>query len=626
MQADRFAGLDAALRWLSAGRWRARLVLVLVALAIFLPGFANLPVTEWDEARYVQATSQMVASGDLIDIRFQDGPRHKKPVGIYWLQTAAVTIFGDGAETPIWVYRLPSLAAAVLAVVLTHVIVAPLAGPGVAFVAALLMAAGPILGGEARLAKTDAALLAATLAAMAVLLRAYMAARASPGSLPPDVVPPWPEALKPLPVAAPGRLMVLGFWLALGAGILIKGPITPLVVGLAALALCWPARGAGWMRPLGWWPAPVIALALTLPWFVAITIVSGGEFWTASVMDDLLAKVAEGVESKGFWPGYYTFSLPLAFWPAMLLILPLLPRLWKLRRHPAVPVALCWILPTWIVFELTPTKLVHYTLPVYAAIAMLAGLALLGRPEGARGRGLRVSAVIYTLVVLGLLAGVGGFLWQTGAGVAWEAALAAAVVLGVAVALWAALGADRRFAAVAMVVVMAGVAHAAVFTALGRAPFLWASAAAAQALEAHAPCPDSRLFALGYDEPALVFLRNGDLARTDAAGLAEVLAQDACAIGLVEAEEEEGWIAAATAAGLSPEPVARVEGIAIGIGTHVRLAILRPALPAAVPGDAPGSEGAADSPAGDPAEAPDAADGEAAPAAEDPAAEPAEDG
>ena len=32
----------------------------------------------------------MVESGDYVDIRFQEDVRYKKPVGIYWLQSAAV--------------------------------------------------------------------------------------------------------------------------------------------------------------------------------------------------------------------------------------------------------------------------------------------------------------------------------------------------------------------------------------------------------------------------------------------------------------------------------------------------------------------------------------------------------
>ncbi len=64
--------------------------LLLCGLLFFLPGFFNIPPIDRDEARFAQATKQMVESGDFVDIRFQDDVRYKKPVGIYWLQAAAV--------------------------------------------------------------------------------------------------------------------------------------------------------------------------------------------------------------------------------------------------------------------------------------------------------------------------------------------------------------------------------------------------------------------------------------------------------------------------------------------------------------------------------------------------------
>jgi 4-amino-4-deoxy-L-arabinose transferase-like glycosyltransferase len=66
----------------------------------------------------------MIESGDYIDIRFQDEVRYKKPVGIYWLQAAAVqagsALGVPRAQTAIWLYRVPSLLGAVGAVLVTY--------------------------------------------------------------------------------------------------------------------------------------------------------------------------------------------------------------------------------------------------------------------------------------------------------------------------------------------------------------------------------------------------------------------------------------------------------------------------------------------------------------------------
>ena len=103
---------------------RAVALLLLVALLSFLPGFFSIPPIDRDEARFAQATKQMVESGDYIDIRFQDEVRYKKPVGIYWLQggvvKAARALGFERALTTIWLYRVPSLVGAIGAVLLTY--------------------------------------------------------------------------------------------------------------------------------------------------------------------------------------------------------------------------------------------------------------------------------------------------------------------------------------------------------------------------------------------------------------------------------------------------------------------------------------------------------------------------
>ena len=141
---------------------------------LFLPGFFSLPPTDRDEARFAQATRQMLESRDFVDIRFQDEARHKKPVGIYWMQSAAVTLAGGPEQAAIWAYRLPSLIGAVLAVLLTFWIGSTLFGPTAGFLGAVMLAGTVLLGVEARTAKTDAALFATILAAQGVLAHVWL--------------------------------------------------------------------------------------------------------------------------------------------------------------------------------------------------------------------------------------------------------------------------------------------------------------------------------------------------------------------------------------------------------------------------------------------------------------------
>ena len=47
----------------------------------------------------------MLETGDFVDIRFQDVPRHVKPAGTYWAEAASAAIFGGGADAGVWAYH-----------------------------------------------------------------------------------------------------------------------------------------------------------------------------------------------------------------------------------------------------------------------------------------------------------------------------------------------------------------------------------------------------------------------------------------------------------------------------------------------------------------------------------------
>src|SRR5690606_17329799 len=124
--------------------------LALVCMLVFLPGIASLPVTDRDEARFVQASRQMIESGDYLDIRFQDVERYKKPIGIYWLQTAAAGLAGQAENPPIWSFRLVSFIGALIAALATLWIATSLFGASAGFIAGCAIAASFGLGFEAR--------------------------------------------------------------------------------------------------------------------------------------------------------------------------------------------------------------------------------------------------------------------------------------------------------------------------------------------------------------------------------------------------------------------------------------------------------------------------------------------
>src|SRR5487761_603790 len=228
--------LIGVLDFVTGSHLRAVAFLLLCGFLLFLPGFFSIPPIDRDEARFAQATKQMVETGDFVDIRFQDEVRYKKPVGIYWLQSAAVEVAsGLGlprAQVRIWLYRVPSLIGAIGAVLLTYWTALAFVTRRGAILAALLMGSSVLLGVEARLAKTDALLLLTVVAAMGALARIYLSWQRGED----PAHPPW---------SGPAI-----FWTALAGGVLLKGPLILMFVGLAIAMLAILDRSAAWLSRL----------------------------------------------------------------------------------------------------------------------------------------------------------------------------------------------------------------------------------------------------------------------------------------------------------------------------------------------------------------------------------------
>ncbi|MEM7730760.1 MAG: glycosyltransferase family 39 protein [Pseudomonadota bacterium] len=462
-------------------RWRDLLLLSLVALIAYLPGLAALPPIDRDEARYMQATVQMAETGDLIDIRFQDEARHKKPAGAYWAQLASLNLTGQlddvrRGERAAWAHRLPSVLGALIAVWATYLAGLALFGRREALLSAGLLAVSVSLAFEAHIAKTDAMLAGAA----AVTLYGAAARRA------------WP------------------FWLAIAAGTLLKGPI---LLGVAGLALASDAlwnRSAGRGRALAR-PVPILAaLAIALPWFVAIGVKTDGAFFAEALGRDFGGKIAGAQETHGGPPGYYALTTLAMFWPGVLALPVGALFAWRKRGEAGVRLLLAWIVPMWLVLEFVPTKLPHYTLPLYPALALLAGAAW-ARLEDARKlrlAGLMVAGLV-GLVLSVAVSGVASSAPRSGPDIALAAGLGVASVIAL-VLLWR----GREVAALLCAALFIGVG----FGALSRSPLLDLS----PRLVAAAP-EGARIVTPDYREPSLVFLAGTQTGLTRAARIGDLL-------------------------------------------------------------------------------------------------------
>ena len=518
--------------------WRGPLLAALVVLAAGLPGLLALPPLDRDESRFAEATAQMLETGDFVSPMFQDTPRYKKPVGVYWLQAASVAALSHVEDRQIWAYRIPSLLGAMLAAAACAWGAAAFLEPGYALLAGAMLGSTFLLSMEASIAATDGVLAGAVTLAMAALGRLYLAARGGP---PANV---WVKVL---------------FWAGMALSILVKGPIGPMVAGLTMIALMAWDRKAVWLAHIGWgWGLLGIA-AVVGPWALAVTVASDGSFWGASRGGDLAPKLLGGQEGHGEPPGYYILLAPLMLFPAVLLApsgVSLgwrnLRTAWRSEGDAGVRFALCWLIPTWLVFEAVPTKLIHYPLPLYGALAWLMAAAV-GPLAAVRFDGGHDMFIAAIAGVLYLVAGAAGAWWLL------RGSALKALLVGGAVAL---------------------IAHGLLLGMV--APSLrsmWLSSRAARALAAAGASPRQGVISgpvtvAGYEEPSLVFLLGSDTQLGDASDAAQAIVDGRPA--LVEQRQDSAFEAA-----LKPDDaVARRVGEGAGVdysnGHHDVLQIFLP--------------------------------------------------
>ncbi|MDB5510765.1 MAG: glycosyl transferase [Enterovirga sp.] len=540
------------------GHGRAAVLLVAFSLVCFLPGFASLQPMDRDEPRFAQATKQMLETRDFVDIRFQDEPRYKKPIGIHWLQALAVetaeALGVPDARRTIAAYRVPSLLGALAAVLLTYWAALAFAGRREAFLAAGLMGSSVILTVEARLAKTDAVLLACCVAAMGALARVWLSRH----------------------LARQPTRTVLIFWVAVAAGILIKGPIVVMFAGLAAAALSLRERSLRWLLPLRPWLGLAIVVLSVLPWFAAIAWKSGGEFYRLAVGDDMLGKVTTGQQNHGAPPGFYLVAFFATFWPGAILAAIAAPFAWAARREDWMAFLLAWTVPAWLIFEAVPTKLPHYVMPLYPALAILTVAAMTRGRVGPHRPGARIAFAAHPFIPLGLTVGLLYGVWTLDGAVPL---LALPLLLGaVAISLAAWLAFNRGEVTRAA---LTGIGAAAVLTvgvfgvvqpvlrSLKLSPRL-----AAAAREAGCPA-DAPIATLGYREPSLVFLTGTKLDMVETAPQAAAfLAQPGCRVLFVDSRFEPAF-RAALGDRVTRDPIARVAGFNINGGRRTDLGVYR---------------------------------------------------
>jgi 4-amino-4-deoxy-L-arabinose transferase-like glycosyltransferase len=312
---------------------------------------------------------------------------------------------------------------------------------------------------------------------------------------------------------------------------------------------------------------------------VAIWVVSHGDFFARSIGHNFLGKVAQGQEAHGLPPGYHLAAFTLSFWPGSLFAVLAIPFASINRRVPQVRFLLAWIIPTWVAFELVATKLPHYVLPTFPAIACLAAAAAFAPGAWHFGRlwrwVARIYAAVWLMVGLALAAAGPVLLWILERTISPMPVLAGAAVIPlVAAAVWFVW---REFPARALA--CAGMAALLVLVSayafvLPNLRTVWLSPRIAAAVAAVRPCPDSIVASGSFAEPSLVFLLGKETRLVNATAAADyLLGHQACGLALIGSKDAPPFLQRMAAGAVTPRALTQISGINYSTGKRLDLTL-----------------------------------------------------
>ncbi len=408
--------------------------------------FTNLgAVALWDEDEplYASCAREMLQRGDWVVPTFNGEVFPEKPPLMFWLMMGSFQLFGVTE----FAARFSSAALGVGTALLTYHLGRLLFRAEVGLWAGLIVVTSIIFTVSARAATIDSALVFFTTAAILCLVAGGLA---SPRKGDRHVLPERPAtnlrsvpgcAQKvPVPFSPNSWPVFVLFYVCLGLAVLAKGPIGLLLpvamIGLFLLIVnhaeqadaTQPIKsGASWARRLigligildprsvlrvAWQMRPLTAVlalgAVALPWYVLVSMRTDGAWLAEFLGEQNFGRALKPLQGHSGPFYYYLPAIAIGFFPWSVFLGPsLVESIRRIRRRHAARMetifVACWLVVFVGFWSIPSTKLPHYVLTAYPALALLTAVFVdAWITDPARfSRGWLRSATI-TLIVVGV--------------------------------------------------------------------------------------------------------------------------------------------------------------------------------------------------------------------------------
>jgi 4-amino-4-deoxy-L-arabinose transferase-like glycosyltransferase len=347
-------------------RTRQRVLVILMTLLVIrLLAMFFIPLNDTTEARYAEIARKMLETGNWVTPLHDYGiPFWAKPPLSTWLSALAMGLFGVNA----FAVRLPALLLGCGTLWLTFGVSRQRQGEDAAWISTLALAGGLLFFLCAGTVMTDPSLLFCVTLSQITFWRA---------------------------LHEPQRRWGYLFFIGLGLGLLAKGPLALVLVGMPIF--CWVVLRREWRalwQRLPWLSGCGLMLLIALPWYALAEIRTPG-FLNYFIMGEHVHRFLDP-GWKGDRYGFAHATPHGMIWPfAFAALLPWSPlaAYWGLRRpQPAAIVTgnndgwmlylLLWCLLPLLFFTLSGNIIFPYPLPMVAGFALLFSELWLRRRAG----------------------------------------------------------------------------------------------------------------------------------------------------------------------------------------------------------------------------------------------------
>ncbi len=383
--------------------------LLLICAVNFFAFLGGHTLWDVDEPNNAVCAREMLLGHNWWVPMFNGDYRFDKPILIYWLMMPLDALFGINE----WTARLPSALSMTALVVVIWAMTRRLMS---AFAPAMRDHASLIAAGTfatalhiiviARAAVPDPLLMLALGIALPALLISYLEQSQQEQAQ--------QKQTQQKQTQQPSKQMpglLIAAYVAIGFGTLAKGPIAglmPLLIVAAFLTLMGDWKNWRLFHPF---KGAVIALAVALPWYIAVGVMTHGVWLEGFIFHHNIDRFTDPLQGHRGFPGLYILSVLLGWFPWTGLLAAMVWfgswRLQALRDEPVRLFMLCWIGVYILFFSIARTQLPNYVLPLFPAAAMLMAFGWAHGCEALRQRGMRWLIWVALLLSLGIVIGGG---------------------------------------------------------------------------------------------------------------------------------------------------------------------------------------------------------------------------